>query len=218
MVGVDLIERLPEPRIMRAMVDNFMGFLPFLNVFFYRVGQVVGARRNFEDLLKNEEVVCVFPEGTKGIGKPYARKYKLVRFNVGFIELALRLRTPVVPAAVVGAEEQAPMLFNLKPIARALNFPYFPVTPFFPHFGALGALPMPVQYHIRYGAPFRFYEEYPPEATEDPDLMQSLAEKVRLTVQEMLDEMLAARGSVFGFGGSGASRETRSRHRQRRTE
>ena len=217
MIGIDLVEKLPTPRVMRAMVDNFMGFLPFLNVFFYRVGQVVGARRNFEDLLKAEEIVCVFPEGTKGIGKPYSQKYRLVRFNVGFVELAVRFRVPIVPTAVVGAEEQAPMLYNIKPIARALNFPYFPVTPLFPHFGILGAIPLPVKYTIRYGEPFRFYESYPPEATDDPELMQGLAEKVQLRVQEMIDDMLAGRESVFGFG-DGPRREPRPRRRQRRME
>jgi 1-acyl-sn-glycerol-3-phosphate acyltransferase len=219
MIGIDLIEKLATPRVMRAMVDNFMGFLPFLNVFFYRVGQVVGARRNFEDLLKADEIVCVFPEGTKGIGKPYSRKYKLVRFNVGFVELAVRFRVPIIPAAVVGAEEQAPMLYNVKTIARALGFPYFPITPFFPHFGLLGALPLPVKYHIRYGEPFHFYESYPPESTDDPELMQSLAEKVQLTVQEMIDDMLAGRESVFGLAsGPRRAREPRAGRRQRRME
>jgi 1-acyl-sn-glycerol-3-phosphate acyltransferase len=200
MIGVDLIEKLEKARIMRAMVDNFMGFLPFVNTFFYRVGQVVGARRNFRDLLENDEIVTVFPEGSKGTGKHFSRRYNLLKFNVGFIELALTYRTPIIPAAVIGGEEQAPLLYNFKTIARVLGFPYFPVTPLFPLLGPAGFLPLPVKYYIYYGEPIHFYEDYPPEAVNDLETVRMLADKVQLSVQEMVNKGLEARPSVFGFG------------------
>lgn len=215
MIAIDVTYKLAKPRIVRSMVDNFMGFLPFLNVFFYRVGQVVGARRNFEDLLKNDELVSVFPEGTKGLGKPYSRKYRLARFNLGFIELALLHKAPIIPCAVVGAEEQAPMLANLKSVARLLNIPYFPVTPFFPLLGPAGMLPLPAQYYIRYGEPLHFYEEYGPEVVEDPEIVRSLAEKVQMIVQNMINDMLKNRDSIFTIG---KKRRAIHRNRKRRME
>ena len=197
MVAADLASRMSKPRIMRAMVDNFMGFLPFVNVMFARFGQVVGARRNFSALLEQEELIAVFPEGTKGLGKPFSQRYQLARFNVGFIELSLIYKAPIIPTAVVGAEEQAPMLLDLKPIARMLDFPYFPITPFFPLLGPLGALPLPVRYYISYGKPLRFFEEYPPETVNEPEKILMLADRVQIIVQDMLIRGLDTRPSVF---------------------
>ncbi|MDP8257108.1 MAG: lysophospholipid acyltransferase family protein [Candidatus Alcyoniella australis] len=199
MIGVDLIKELDPPRTMRAMVDNFMGFLPFVNTLFYRVGQMVGHLRNFEVLLENEEMVAVFPEGARGTGKLFHQRYKLLPFNVGFVELALRFKAPIIPTAVIGAEEQAPMLYDFKPLARALRFPYFPITPLFPWIGPLGIVPLPVKYHIYYGEPIKLYEEYGAETIDDPEKVRMLAERVQLTVQRMIDEGLKERESIFGL-------------------
>ena len=213
MTVADVFYRLSKPRVVRSIVDNFVGFLPFVNVFFDRVGQVMGARRNFADLLESEEIVLVFPEGTKGLGKPYSRKYKLARFNVGFIELALTHRTPIVPLCVVGAEEQAPMLADLAPIGRLFGFPYFPITPLFPLLGPLGMLPLPVQYYIQYGEPIHLYKDYPPEAVEDPELVRQLADNLQLTVQDMINDLLKKREVVFTVG---KRRRENNRRRKRR--
>jgi 1-acyl-sn-glycerol-3-phosphate acyltransferase len=200
MVGVDILQKAERPRIMRAVVDNFMGFLPWVNVFFNRVGQVVGARRNFQDLLSNGELCAVFPEGTRGIGKPFNRRYNLAKFAVGFVELSLANKTPIIPTAIVGAEEQAPMIGNLKPIARLLNFPYFPITLTFPWLGPIGLVPFPTKYHIAYGEPMEFYREYGPEVLDDPEKIRMLADKVQLVVQDMINHGLEKRTSIFGIG------------------
>jgi 1-acyl-sn-glycerol-3-phosphate acyltransferase len=198
MVAVDIAHKLEKPRYLRTVVDNFAGFLPFVNVFFYRVGQVIGARRNFLDLLRSDELVGVFPEGTKGLGKPFAQRYNLAKFNVGFIELSLQTKSPIIPTCVIGAEEQNPMIFNMKSIARMFQFPYFPVTANMMVMGLLGVLPLPVRYHIYYGEPLRFYEEYGPETVDEPETIRMLAHKVQLTVQEMIDRGLQKRTSIFG--------------------
>jgi 1-acyl-sn-glycerol-3-phosphate acyltransferase len=161
---------------------------------------VIGHRRNFHDLLRAGELVGVWPEGTRGLGKPFAQRYNLVRFAVGFIELSLTYRAPIIPTALIGAEEQMPMVKNLRPIARLLGFPYFPVTPLFPWLGPAGLMPLPVKYHLYYGEPIRYYEDYGPQTLQDPDTVQMLADKVRLTVQEMIHRGLERRTSVFGFG------------------
>ncbi|MDP8223176.1 MAG: lysophospholipid acyltransferase family protein [Candidatus Lernaella stagnicola] len=199
MIWFDLLLKMKKPRLMRAMVDNFMGFLPFVNTMMYRCGQVVGARRNFTDLLDHDELVTVFPEGTRGIGKPYSQRYHLVRFNVGFVELSLLHRAPIIPTAIIGGEEQAPMLGDIKPLARMFQFPYFPITPLFPWLGPLGAIPLPVKYYIYYGEPMHFYETYSPETVNDLETIRMLATKVQMAVQDMVNEGLKKRESVFGF-------------------
>ena len=202
MIGVDLAMRMDTPRMMRGVVDNFAGFLPFLNTLFYRWGQVIGARRNFEELLRQGEMVVVFPEGHKGTGKPYKERYKLKRFNVGFMELSLLHKTPIVPAAVIGAEEQYPYMLDLKPLARALNFPYMPVTPMMLLLGPLGVLPLPTKYTIYYGEPLHFYRDYPPETVKNPEMIYGLVDRVRTSVQELIDRGLRERKGVFGFSWS----------------
>ncbi len=199
MIAADLVFTMDRPRVLRSMVDNFMGFLPYINTFFYRVGQVVGARRNFRDLLEADEIVAVFPEGAKALGKRFTQRYQLYRFNVGFIELSLKHKAPIIPTAVIGAEEQSPMLFNIKPLARALGFPYFPVTATFPWLGPFGMIPLPTQYHIYYGEPIRFYEKYPPETVTDPEKVRMLADRAQIIVQDMVNSGLDQRKSVFGF-------------------
>ena len=201
MIGVDLVKRLPQPRLMRAVVDHFVSYTPFVNTFIYRAGQVVGNRRNFESLLERDNLVCVFPEGARGTGKPFRERYKLRPFNVGFVELSLTYRTPIVPTAIIGAEEQAPILYDIRSLARLLKLPYFPVTPTFPWLGPLGLLPYPVRYHIVYGKPFHFYEHDPPEAVEDAELVRMLVTKVRERVQAMVDAGLRDYG-LFALGGA----------------
>ncbi len=198
MIGCDLIEKLERPRAMRAMVDNFVPSLPFIWQGMARAGQVVGSRRNFEELLKNEELVSVFPEGTKGIGKPYRERYRLKPFNVGFVELALANSTPIVPAAVVGAEEQAPILRRIDTKwIRGLGLPFLPITPTFPLLGPLGLLPLPVKYHIRYGEKLDFSREYGPDAAGRPDVVKKLAGEVQEAVQQLVNEGLEKRRGIF---------------------
>jgi 1-acyl-sn-glycerol-3-phosphate acyltransferase len=168
-------------------------------VFFYRCGQVIGHRRNFQDLLESGELVGVWPEGTRGLGKPFSQRYNLTRFAVGFVEFSLAHRAPIIPTAVIGAEEQLPMAANLKPLARALGFPYFPIPMLLPILGPLAFLPLPTQYHIYYGEPIHYYEEYGPETVDDPETVRMLADKVRLVIQDMLNRGLEKRTSVFGF-------------------
>ena len=199
MIAVDLAKNMRTPRIMRAVVDNFAGFLPFVNLFFYRCGQIIGARRNLIDLLKQGDVITVFPEGHKGTGKPFSERYRPRPFNVGFIELSIMHRTPVVPAAVIGAEEQYPYLLNLKPLARFLNFPYLPVPPLALLLGPLGLLPLPTKYRILYGEPIHFYRDYSIREVRDPDIIRGLADQVQKRVSALIEQGLAQRKDVFEF-------------------
>ena len=199
MILIDLLKKLEQPRIMRAVLYNSAGFIPFVGTFFYRCGQVSGARRNFEEVLKEGEMVAAFPEGSKGTWKGFSDRYRLRAFNVGFVELSLKYRAPIVPTAVIGAEEQYPYMMNVESLARLFNLPYFPLSPLFPLLGPIGMLPLPTKYTIRYGEPFHFYREYGPDTVRSPDTIRMLVGKVRGQIEEMLAEGLRNRKGVFGF-------------------
>lgn len=187
MTVVDVLLHTDPPRLPRAIVDRWAGSLPFVNVFFARVGQVIGTRENFSDLLGDGQAVLVFPEGMDGMRKTITQRYRLQRFHVGFVEEALRAGAPIVPMAVLGSDDQAPILANLDPIARRLGLPLLPITPTFPWLGPLGLLPYPVGYRIVYGEPLRFHERFGPEGAEDARLVRYLANQVRREVQQLVD-------------------------------
>jgi 1-acyl-sn-glycerol-3-phosphate acyltransferase len=184
---IDILLHTDPPRLARAIVDRWAGELPWINVFFARVGQVIGTRENFANLLDDGQPVLVFPEGTEGIGKSITQRYRLQNFRVGFIEQALRARAPIVPVAFIGSDDQAPILYDLKPLARRLGLPVAPITPTFPWLGPLGLLPYPVSYRIRYGEPLCFHERFGPEGASDTRLVRYLSNQVRRSVQLLVD-------------------------------
>ena len=184
---VDILLHTDPPRLARAIVDRWAGELPFVNVFYARVGQVIGTRENFADLLEDDQLVLVFPEGIDGIRKTVTHRYRLQNFRVGFVEQALRAGAPIVPMAIVGSDDQTPILYDLKPIAKALGLPVAPITPTFPWLGPLGLLPYPVRYKIVYGEPLAYHERFGAEGAEDARLVQYLARQVRREVQQLVD-------------------------------
>ncbi len=193
MVVADGILAAKPPRLVRTVVDRWAGSLPFVNVFYARVGQVIGSRDNVRELLAAKELVLIFPEGMAGIRKRAADRYVLQPFHLGFVEESLRHRVPIIPVAIVGADDQAPLLWDAQPLAKLLGLPFFPITPTFPLLGPLGLLPYPVRYEIAYGEPFRFHEEFPAETADDPHAVRYMAEQVRRRIQEMVDRRVIAR-------------------------
>jgi 1-acyl-sn-glycerol-3-phosphate acyltransferase len=186
-------------RELRWLAEDFIYFLPFVGAMMSRIGAVRACQENAERLLSRGRLVAVFPEGAKGIGKLFKDRYRLQRFGRGgFIRLCLRMRTPLVPCAIVGAEEANPMLYRIEHMMKSFGMPYFPVTPTFPLLGPLGLLPAPTKWRIRFGEPMSF-DGYGPEAADDDILVGKLAERVRATIQGMLDQTLEQRQSVW-FG------------------
>jgi 1-acyl-sn-glycerol-3-phosphate acyltransferase len=177
------------PRMARAMIERFVPSLPFVSYLFARWGQIVGSPENCTRLLEDEECILVFPEGAKGISKPFTKRYQLQEFGLGFMRLALATDTPVVPVAVVGAEEQAPA-FNVRPLARLFGTPAFPLMPFPPFFPLL---PLPSRYSIYFGEPQRFAGH----PDDDDEQIEQLVKHVRLSVESMLRLGLKNRRSVF---------------------
>jgi 1-acyl-sn-glycerol-3-phosphate acyltransferase len=187
MAVVDGALHTDPPRLVRSVVDRWAGSLPWVNLFYARVGQIVGTRENFDKLLKEGQLLLVFPEGIEGMRKTIAHRYRLQEFRVGFIEHALRARAPIVPVAFIGSDDQSPILFDIKPLARRLGLPVAPITPTFPWFGPLGMLPYPVSDRIVYGEPLHYHERFGPEGADDVRLVRYLANQVRRTVQLLID-------------------------------
>lgn len=168
---------------------------------FSQIVRVAGNARADRDetlrLLRDGEMIGVFPEGFKGIGKGWRKRYQLQRFGRGgFVEVCLETGTPIIPCAIIGAEEAYPMIANLGFIARKLNLPYFPVTPTFPLLGPLGALPLPSKWIIAFGEPIPMIG-YGPKAADDTQLVLELAEETRQRVQALINRNLARRRHTF---------------------
>jgi len=186
-------------RDVRWLTEDFIYHMPFLGGAMNRLGAVRACQENAERLLAKESLVAVFPEGVKGIGKLFSDRYRLQRFGRGgFIKLCLRTGTPIVPVAVMGAEETNPLLFKIEHLSKALGVPYVPVTPTFPLLGPLGLLPAPTKWRIQFGEPLDL-SAHGPEAADDEILVGKLAERVRAAIQGMLDRVVGSRKSVF-FG------------------
>jgi 1-acyl-sn-glycerol-3-phosphate acyltransferase len=191
--------RAASPRELRWLAEDFVYHLPFVGTAMNRLGAVRACQENAERLLAAGNLVAVFPEGAKGVGKLFRERYRLQRFGRGgFIRLCLRTQTPLVPAAIVGAEEANPMLYRVEYMTKALGIPYLPITPTFPALGPLGLLPAPTKWKVIFGEPVDF-GDHGPEAADDDLLVGRLAERVRVTIQAMLDRALAGRQSIW-FG------------------
>lgn len=189
----------PAGRECRMLMLDMFALLPFLAPALTKHGEVRAHPDNAERLLRRGELVGVFPEGVKGVGKHYRDRYRLARFGRGgFVRVALRAGAPIIPCAVVGAEEIHPVIGRVDWIGRRLGFPFFPITPTFPWLGALGLLPLPSRWTIEFGPPLDT-EGYGAEGASDPILVNRLSEKVRETIQSMIDERVARRRSVW-FG------------------
>jgi 1-acyl-sn-glycerol-3-phosphate acyltransferase len=197
MIVTAIMEEHPAPRIVRNLHLSWFATLPMVAPALAALGQVQALPENAIRLLEEDQLVCVFPEGVKGVGKLFKDRYKLARFGRGgFVQMALRASAPLIPVAVIGAEEIYPMLVNVKPIARLLGFPFFPLTPLFPWLGPLGFVPLPSKWTIVFGEPIPT-AEFGPAGADDPLLVAELAERVRNRIQAIIDQKLLERRSVF---------------------
>lgn len=187
MIAVGLLIDKDPPRVARALVERWVPTLPFVSTFMARCGQIVGTPENCRRLLAADEAILVFPEGVRGLNKPFRERYQLQRFGLGFLRLALESSAPVVPCAVIGAEEQAPALLDVKPLARLLGFPAFPITP------TILPFPLPSRYQIRFGEPIRFTG-----APDDDDaVLERKVAEVERAVKALVARGLAERESVY---------------------
>ncbi|HEX6674757.1 MAG TPA: lysophospholipid acyltransferase family protein [Actinomycetes bacterium] len=197
MVGLAILDEHPAHRTLRMLAADLAFTLPVVAPLARKSGNTLACQEDAERLLRTGEVVGVWPEGYKGLGKPFRERYRLQRFGRGgFVELALRTGTPIVPVAVVGSEEIYPMIGNLRRLARLLGLPYFPVTPTFPLLGPLGMVPLPSRWVIEFCPPIAT-DHFGPEALLDPMAVFDLTDQVRDTIQQAIYRILGERGGVF---------------------
>ena len=197
MTALAVHDNAPGHRYLRMLGADLVFSTPVLGPFARKTGSTLACQPDAERLLRSGELVGVWPEGFKGIGKPFSERYKLQRFGRGgFVSAALRTGVPIIPVSIVGSEEIHPMLFNATPLARALGLPYFPITPTFPWLGPLGLVPLPSKWHIEFGTPIPT-AGLGPEAADDPLLAFELTDRVRETIQATLYRLLAQRSSPW---------------------
>jgi 1-acyl-sn-glycerol-3-phosphate acyltransferase len=192
MLSVAVHDEHPAHRYLRLLGADLVFRMPVISELARKHGSTLACNPDAERLLGAGELVGVFPEGFKGVGKLYRDRYKLQRFGRGgFVSAALRTGTPIVPVSIVGAEETYPMLGSIKPLARLLGIPYFPVTPTFPWLGPLGLIPLPSKWLIVFGEPIETVRYA--EQADDPAVVFNLADQVRETIQQTLNTLLAQR-------------------------
>src|SRR4051794_20540671 len=184
-------------RNLRPLGADLVFRLPFVGELARKAGATLACNEDATRMLSAGELAGVWPEGFKGIGKPYSERYKLQRFGRGgFVSAAIRTGVPIVPCSIVGAEEIYPLVGNIPALARLIGLPYVPITPFFPLLGPLGLVPLPSKWIIEFGEPIRT-DSYDTGAADDPMLMFNVTDQVRETIQQTLYSLLMRRKSVF---------------------
>jgi 1-acyl-sn-glycerol-3-phosphate acyltransferase len=202
MIAKAIKEEHARPRPLNITVEHFFKGFPGFSMLLPKIGAVPAHPANVHRLLYDErQLVLVFPEGRKGTEKLFKDRYRLRRFGRGgFVEAAMRAGVPIVPVAVVGAEEAQPAFAQVPLLQKLTGLLYFPITPTFPQFGPLGMLGyLPAKFIIRFLPPVRTDDHagVHPRPWEDKALVQTVAHDIRATIQEELYDMLAERESVW---------------------
>ena len=200
MTAVALHDEHPARRHLRMLGADLLFRLPLVGSMARKQGTTLACNPDAERLMAAGELVGVWPEGFKGIGKPFKDRYKLQRFGRGgFVSAALRTGVPIIPCSIVGAEEIYPKIGDIKPLARLFGAPYFPVTPTFPLLGPLGLVPLPSKWYIEFGEPIRTDAAAGGASAEadDPMLVFNLTDQVRETIQYTLYRLLSQRRNAF---------------------
>jgi 1-acyl-sn-glycerol-3-phosphate acyltransferase len=189
------------PRLGQGMAEYFLTRTPFMRPWLRRLGHLTGLPEHGEQLLNDERLVMVFPEGARGAGKLYKDRYKLVRFGTGFMRLALKTSSPIIPCAFIGGEETFPQLYHIKWLAKLINGPFVPIAP------QLLLLPLPVACQVYYGLPMHFEGD----GSEPDHVIQEYIEVVRHSMERLISVGLDARPRSFMFDRMPDPKEERMR-------
>lgn len=187
MLCFDLLRKAQPPRVPRPIADHFVPRLPVVSTLFARCGAVSGTRSNVAHLLESGELVVIWPEGVTGPAKQFRNRYQIQAWRVGFAELAIRHRAPVVPVAILGAEESWPLATKLG--LRWFGAPYLPI-PAWP-------LPLPVHYHMYYGAPIHLDSDHVAADADDPEIVAAAAARVRCVLERQIEDLRMVRRGLF---------------------
>src|SRR6266849_4318385 len=197
MIRTAIIAEHPQPRHARMLVVDWAFAMPFTTMLLVKTGNVLAHPDNAAALLERDELVGVFPEGVKGAAKRYRDRYRVKRLGRGgFVQVALRTGSPIIPVAVVGSEELHPVRFDLQPLARLFRLPIVPITPTFPWLGLAGLVPLPSKWFIAFGKPIDV-SRFGPEGANDARLVVELTEEIRSWIEGTLHKLLARRRTIF---------------------
>ena len=178
MIFTSLFLELDQPRHAHGMVEKFAQNLPFLSSIFSRLGQLSGLPEHAIQILNDERLLLVFPEGVRGTGKLYKDRYKLERFGTGFMRIALQTQSPIIPFAFVGGEEAMPVIYHAKTLARLLKVPYFPIPKH------ILPIPKPEFCQIHYGKPLHFEGD----GTEPDHVILEYIGQVKSVISDLITE------------------------------
>jgi 1-acyl-sn-glycerol-3-phosphate acyltransferase len=196
MISMSMLRQHPSPRRIRYLITDWFMTLPGVREWMHETGQVRATRNNAISLLERDELVGVYPEGLRGVGKPYRERYRLIDFHPGFVQLAIAMQVPIIPVATIGGDEIFPTFTTMKSLARFLRFPFFPITPSFPWLPfPLMFVPLPVRWTIKVGKPIKL--DYPPEKASDRKLSIQIAREIQYAIQRDLNKLLQERKSMF---------------------
>jgi 1-acyl-sn-glycerol-3-phosphate acyltransferase len=193
MLSMAMLLDAEPPRAVRGMAEYYLPRIPFFNIFMQRFGSVVGTPSNCVQLLERGEAIMVFPEGERGFVKTYAQRYRLQRFGLGFMRLALETDTPIVPVGIVGSEEQSPGLLRSRWLGKLVGAPVAPITLTFPWLGLAGFLPLPVKFRLHFGEALHFEGD----PNDEDAAIEKKVNAVKAAIRAGIDEGLAARKGWF---------------------
>jgi 1-acyl-sn-glycerol-3-phosphate acyltransferase len=187
MVIASMLLELDPPRLAQGMAEKFINQLPIGGLWASRCGQLTGLPEHAERLLEDDRLLLVFPEGARGTAKLYKERYSLVDFGTGFLRLALKTKTPIIPFGFVGGADAVPTIYNSETLGKLLGVPYVPFTPY----GI--AAPLPAKCEVHYGAPMVF------EGTGDEEdaVIKGHVEQVKRRIASLIEEARAARGGAL---------------------
>jgi len=192
MVIASMLLEPDPPRLAQAMAEKFLNQLPLSSLWSARTGQFTGVPEFAQRLLEDERLLVVFPEGARGTAKLWKERYSFVGFGTGFMRLALKTRSPVVPFGFIGGGDAIPTVMNAYALGKLVGVPYVPVTPY------LLPVPLPVPLEVHYGEPMLF------EGTgnEEDSIVSGYVEQVKERVGELIANARRARGEHVPAGGA----------------
>lgn len=196
LLSIAMCNSHPNPRRVRFLATDWFFQVPGLNEWAMETGLVRATKHNAVKLLDENEIVGIYPEGIRGVGKTFRERYRVHDFHPGFVQLAIQTQSPIVPIATVGGDEIFPNFSNSKTMARFLKMPFFPLTLSFPWLPApLMFVPLPVRWAIKIHEPIKL--DYPPEKATDRKLALKIAREIQYQIQRDLNALLRERKSVF---------------------
>jgi 1-acyl-sn-glycerol-3-phosphate acyltransferase len=177
MTVASMFFHMDPPRLSQGMAEKFLNALPFASQISNRLGHLTGLPEHAERLLADERMLMVFPEGARGTAKLYRERHSLVQFGTGFVRLAMKMKTPVVPFAFLGGGDAVPTIANAYRLGRLVGVPYVPITPW------LVALPLPAKLEVYYSAPM-FFEG---TGSEEDEVVLAHVERVKAKIGELIE-------------------------------